>query len=61
MKPEQEIQYWKEKYFHQQAQFLSLRELYNKTIREYDQPEIRLLKAQLDDKARVALAIKHQP
>jgi hypothetical protein len=56
MKPEQEMQYWKEKYFHQQAQFLSLRELYNKTIREYDHPEIRLLKAQLDDKARLALA-----
>jgi len=56
MKPEQEAQYWKEKYFHQQAQFLSLRELYNKTIREYDQPEIRLLKAQLDDKARLTIS-----
>lgn len=46
------MKYWKEKYFHQQAQYLSLRELYNKTIREYDKPEIRLLKAQIDDKAR---------
>ena len=56
MKPDQEMQYWKEKYFHQQAQFLSLRELYNKTIREYDHPEIRLLKAQLDDKARLTIS-----
>lgn len=56
MKPEQEIQYWKEKYIFQYAQYLSLRKLYNKTIREYDHPEIRLLKAQLDDKARLAIS-----
>jgi hypothetical protein len=43
--------YWKELYEHQYAQFLSLRTLYNKTIREYDHPEIRLLKAKLHDKA----------
>ena len=56
MNPEQEIKYWKEKYILEHGQFLSLRELYNKTIREYDQPEIRLLKAQLDDKARLAIS-----
>jgi hypothetical protein len=57
---EKEMKYWKEKYFNQQAQFLSLRELYNKTIRDYDQPEIRLLKAQLDDKARHTVSTNSQ-
>jgi hypothetical protein len=47
--------YWKDKYEHQYAQFLSLRELYNKTIREYDHPEIRLLKAKLHDKSYATL------
>ena len=60
MKPEEEIRHWKEKYMLQYAQFLSLRELYNKTIREYDKPEIRLLKAQLDDKARLAISTNSQ-
>jgi hypothetical protein len=53
MTPEEK--YWKDKYDHQYAQFLSLRTLYNKTIREYDHPEIRLLKAKLHDKSYATL------
>jgi hypothetical protein len=48
--------YWKELYEHQYAQFLSLRTLYNKTIREYDHPEIKLLKAKLHDKANSTIS-----
>ena len=51
-----EAKYWKDKYERQYASWLSLRELYNKTIREYDQPEIRLLKAKLHDNANAAMA-----
>lgn len=51
-----EAKYWKDKYERQHKSWLSLRELYNKTIREYDQPEIRLLKAKLHDNANAALA-----
>ena len=51
-----ETKYWKDKYERQYKSWLSLRELYNKTIREYDQPEIRLLKAKLHDNANAALA-----
>jgi hypothetical protein len=43
--------YWKEKFEHEHAQFLSLRTLYNKAIREYYHPEIRRLRAKLHDKA----------
>ena len=43
-----------EKYQRQYKQWISLRELYNKTIREYDQPEIRLLKAKLYDSNELA-------
>lgn len=50
-----EAKYWKDKYERQYASWLSLRELYNKTIREYDQPEIKLLKAKLHDNANAAL------
>lgn len=53
---EQEVIFWREKYQRQYKSWLSLRELYNKTIREYDQPEIRLLKAKLHDNANAALA-----
>jgi hypothetical protein len=52
---EQEVIFWREKYEHQYAQFLSLRTLYNKTIREYDHPEIRLLRAKLHDKANTTV------
>lgn len=51
-----EAKYWKDKYERQYASWLSLRELYNKTIRQYDQPEIRLLKAKLHDNANASLA-----
>jgi hypothetical protein len=52
---EQEVIFWREKYQRQYASWLSLRTLYNKTIREYDHPEIRLLRAKLHDKANTTL------
>jgi hypothetical protein len=52
---EQEVIFWRERYEREYASWLSLRTLYNKTIREYDHPEIRLLKAKLHDKANTTV------
>ncbi len=52
---EQEVIFWREKYEREYASWLSLRTLYNKTIREYDHPEIRLLRAKLYDKTNTTL------
>lgn len=47
---EAEVKYWQDKSEHNEAQFLSMRDLYNREYRNNDIPEVRMLKAQLADK-----------
>lgn len=52
MTEKEEIKYWKTKYEFQYQSWLSLRNLYNKEIRENNLPDIRMIKAKLADQSR---------
>lgn len=50
---EKQLSEMQEKYRRQYASWLSLRELYNKTIRDYELPEVRMIMAKHHDKQRI--------